>query len=190
MSEKRQNKPKPTGLIVRDYDGTGRWSRESIVQRYNEYARQYGVKLPPDLKPEETTNGTTHWVYPVMFEVIKAIEAGDPAAIQIGVEFIEEDLTFMFGKGLKSGTARALRRAALSPEQAERVRKRVIQMLLAGHVPHEYQDYAKLLRKVGVGAWWSGVEEQIDRSNPYVMRFYRYFTQFVVEGSAQSNLSR
>jgi hypothetical protein len=190
MREKRQNKPEPTGLIVRDYNGTGRWSRESIVQRYKEYASRDGVKLSLDLKPQEQTSGTTHWVYPVMFEVIKAIEAGDPAAIQIGIEFIEEDLTFTFGKILKSRTARALRRASLSSEQAERVRKRVIQMLLAGHVPHEYQDYAKLLRKVGVGEWWSGVGEQIDRSNPYVMRFYRYFTQFVVEGPAPSNLSQ
>jgi len=170
-------------LIIRDYNGTGRWSRESINQRYKEYARRGGVKSPLDLKPQEHTSGTTHWVYPVMFAVIEAIEAGDPAAIQIGIEFLEEDQKFTFGKILKASNARALRRAALLPEQVERARKRIIQMLLAGQVPHEYQDYARLLRKIGVGGWWSGVEEHVDRSNPYVLRFYRYFNDFVIDGA-------
>lgn len=177
--------PERSELIVHDYHGIGKWGRDGIDQRYKEYALRSGVRSPADLVPHEHTEGSTHWVYPVMFAVIDAIEAGDAAAIQIGVEFIEEDQTFPFGKIIKSNTARALRRAALTPEQAERIRKRVIQMLLDGHTPHEYQDYAKLLRKVGVGNWWSGVDERVDRSNPYVMRFYRYFTHHVVPSAGQ-----
>ena len=174
---------KPTLLNVRDYNGNGRWSREAILQRYKEYSRRVGIGPTADLVPLEHTEGATHWVYPVMFQVIEAIEAGDAAAIQIGVEFIEEDQTFPFGKILKSNTARALRRAPLSAEQVERVRRRVIGMLLAGHVPREYGDYARLLRKVGVGDLWSGVDESVDRSNRYVMRYYRYFAQYVVQGA-------
>lgn len=170
-------------MTIRDYNGTGKWTRDAITQRYAEYARRFRVSVLADLAPLEHTEGMTRWVYPVMVKVIDAIRAGDVAAAQIGIEFIEEDQTFPFGKMLKSNTATALRRASLTPEQAERVRERVIQMLVAGHVPHEYEDYARLLRKVGVGGWWSQVDERIDRSDPYVMRYYNYFMQYVVPQS-------
>jgi hypothetical protein len=114
-----------------------------------------------------------------MDEVIKGIEAGDLACVRIGIEFIEEDSTFPFGKTLKSNTARALRRASLSDEQKERIRRRVFGMLRAGHVPHEYREYARLVRKIGFDA--SEIPE-VDRSNPFVMRFGSYF-----EGAARED---
>lgn len=40
-----------------------------------------------------------------MHEVIEAIGAGDLACIRIGIEFMEEDVKFPFGKILKSNTA-------------------------------------------------------------------------------------
>ena len=178
----KRPKPKPNIPTVHDYNGTGKWSREEILLRYKEYARQERIKSPADLAPHESKEGATRWVYPVMDRIIEAIEAGDAAAIQIGIELIEEDQKFPFGRLIKSNTARALRRAALKPEQVERVRKRIIQMLLDGQVPHEYQEYAKLLRKVGVGDGWAGVEERVNRSNPYVMRYYRYFTRHILQG--------
>jgi hypothetical protein len=112
-----------------------------------------------------------------MEQVIAGIEAGDPACVELGLEFIQEDQKFPFGKILKANTARALRRALLDAGQVERIRDRVITMLIAGHVPHEFREYAKLLRKVGVGERWASVHEQLDQSNPYVMRFYRYLNQ-------------
>ena len=47
-------------------------------------------------------------------------------------------------------------------------------MLLAGNVPHEFKEYAKLLRRIGVGGWWPVIEQQISRENRYVMRYYNY----------------
>jgi hypothetical protein len=120
-------------------------------------------------------NGGTRWVYSVMEQVIDGIAAGDPACIELGVEFIEEDQKFPFGKILKSNTARALRRADLAAEHTFRIRKRVIGMLVAGHLPHEFREYAKLLRRIGVGAAdWAAIRDRLDHSNPYVMRFYEY----------------
>lgn len=171
-------------MTVRDYNGIGRWSRDAIMRRYAEYVRRFRVKLPADLTPLEHTHGTTRWVYPVMDEVIKAIKADDAAAIQIGIEFIGEDQTFPFGKILKSNTARALRRATLTPGQVESIQRRVIQMLLSGRLPREYEDYAKLLRKLGVGPLWAQVEDGIDRGNPYIMKYYGYFTQHALPSSS------
>jgi len=109
-----------------------------------------------------------------MENVIAGIEQGDLACQLIGIEFIEEDQKFPFGKILKSNTARALRRSVLTSTEKDRVRKRLVGMLLAGNVPHEYKEYAKLLKKIGVGDYWDEIERKIDHSNLYVMRWYVY----------------
>ena len=167
-------------MTIRDYNGTGKWSRDSITERYKRYAQRAKIASPKSLMPMEHTEGAVHWVYPVMDAVIEAIKDGDTAAIEIGIEFIEENQSFPFGRILKSKTARALKRAPLSSEQVERIRDRVIRMLLDSYVPREYSDYAKLLRKVGIGDSWSGIEEQINREDSSVMRYYRYFTHHVI----------
>jgi len=124
-------------------------------------------------KPTETRNADGIWIYPIMDDVIRGIEEEDAACIALGVDFVEEDSLFAFGKILKSNTARALRRARLSDEQKERLRRRIVKMLVSGIVPHEMREYSKLLRVVGVGEYWSRLEREIPRDNPFAMRFYR-----------------
>lgn len=110
---------------------------------------------------------------PIMNEVIRGIEENDAACIALGVDFVEEDSLFPFGKSLKSNTARALRRASLTESQEARLRKRIATMLIEGIVPHEMKEYAKLLRTVGVGEFWPQLEREIPRDNRYAMRFYK-----------------
>ena len=131
-------------IVVHDYNGEGRWSCAEILLHYGRYAAELGIAVR-DLSPEEVLKGNERWVYPVMERVIAGIEAGDLACVRLGVEFIEEDGKFMFGKILKAKTARALRRAALSEEQKGRIRRRVFGMLRRGIVPHEFGDYARLV---------------------------------------------
>jgi hypothetical protein len=109
-----------------------------------------------------------------MDRVIEGIERGDVACRSIGIEFIEQDRKFPFGKILKSNTARALRRTELTSEQKERIRRRLVSMLLSENVPHEYKEYAKLLKKIGLGSYREEVEERVNRSNQYVMRYFQY----------------
>ena len=162
-------------MQIRDYNGSGCWSRQGILAKYQGYAQRYRIEHSQDLTPRGAQEGTVKWVYPVMERVIDGIEAGDKACVDIGLDFIEEDQHFPFGKILKSNVARALRRAELSSGQQERIRHRIVGMLVAGNVPHEYKEYAKLLRKVGIGDRWREIEEGIDRTNPYVMKYYEYF---------------
>jgi hypothetical protein len=159
-------------MSVIDYNGEGRWSRREILARYQRLAAEIGIE-PRDLSPLEYSDGRgRHWVYPVMNKVIEGIEAGDPACVRLGIEFIEEDAKFPFGKILKSNTARALRRASLSEEQKERIRRRVFGMLRSANVPREFREYAKLVRKIGFDLGELG---DVPEENQYVAKFRSYF---------------
>ena len=159
-------------MDVIDYNGDGRWSRAAILERYLRYAAELGV-VPRDLSPGEHTERGRRWVYPVMEKVIEGIEAGDLACVRLGIEFIEEDGKFVFGKILKSNTARALRRAPLSDGQRGRIRRRVFGMLRAGHVPHEFREYARLVKKIGFEAAdmgeVPGTSERVSRFRSYLL---------------------
>jgi len=165
---------RPAEGNLHDYNGVQRWSIAAVQGRYVQYCRQFNVDEPDIPRPREHTEGKGHWIYPIMESVIAGVEKGDKACIELGVEFIEEEEHFVFGRILKSNTARALRRAQLSPMQTDRLRERIVKMLLSGDVPHEYQQYAKLLRLIGLGNWWPFIEHGVKRDNPYVMRYYEY----------------
>lgn len=122
-----------------DYNGDGWWSRSKILARYGRYAAEMGI-VSRDLFPLEHSERGHQWVYPVMRKVIDGIEAGDLACVRIGIEFMEEDSKFPFGKTLKSNTARALRHVPVSEEQKRRIRQRVFGLLRAGPIPHEYRQ--------------------------------------------------
>jgi hypothetical protein len=162
-------------MKVRDYNGTGKWASEAIVSRYLEHAAKAGVQEPIHLKPLELVRGNKRWIYPLMDQIITGIHTGDPACMVIGVEFLEEDHKFPFGANLKSRTARALRQTEVSPALAERLRRRIVSMLVEGNVPREYREYAKLLRKIGFDNWWPRLIEQVPKDNPHSMRYFNYF---------------
>ena len=161
-------------MKIRDYNGEGKWSKDEIIRRYLQYCRELNVLNPIDLSPVEHVEGDVKWIYPVMDKVIDGIEQGDAACRRIGIEFIEEDGKFTFGKILKSNTARALRRSELTTEEKDRVRRRLVAMLIDGNVPHEYKQYAKLLKKIGVGDYWDEIDNRINQLNAYVMKYYDY----------------
>ena len=81
--------PLDAGMTVVDYNGQGRWSRVGIIERYRDHARRFRV-APRDLSPAEHIAEGKHWVYPVMEKVIEAVEAGDVAAAEVALEFVEE----------------------------------------------------------------------------------------------------
>jgi len=160
---------------VHDYNGPGEWSADAIRRRYLEHARRFGQRELRELKSVESGDGDARRVYPLMDDVIAGIEEGDLACIELGVEFVESGHRQAFGRILHSNVARALRRAKLSPDQALNLRRRILDMLVAGQGPHEFKQYAKLLRRIGLGEPWAQARSRVDESNPYVMRYVRYF---------------
>jgi hypothetical protein len=162
-------------MLLRDYNGQGNWTGEAIQTRYAELARQYGVVVPRTLKPVELVRGDIHWIYPVMDQVIDGIKAGDVACAALGVAFLEEDAKFPFGANLKARTARALRQSELPAALNDKLRHRIVEMLLAGNTPREYREYARLLRKIGFGDLWQRLAAEVPRHNKYAMRYFSYF---------------
>ncbi len=148
-------------MEIRDYNGEGKWSADSILERYRKYSNEMGGTLG-ELVPRVHAEGQVTWIYPVMDQVIEGIERGDKACVAIGIEFVEEDASFPFGRVLKSNTARALRRAKLSPEQVDRVRERVVHVMLGGRLGREFKEYSKLLGKIGMGSLWPTIEQGAD----------------------------
>jgi hypothetical protein len=161
-------------MELRDYNGPGSWSADAIQERYLAHARTLGVEQPRSLRPSEHVAGDVRWVYPVMDEVIVGIKSGDPACVELGVEFVESGHRQPFGRILHANVARALRRSSLTPHQVERLRRRILGMLVAGDVPHEFHEYARLLRRIGPGDAWLRTRGAVDESNRYVMRYIRY----------------
>ena len=164
-------------MTVIDYNGTGFWSVAQVLSRYLDYVKKYQIQAPRDLTPIAHGEADKRWIYSVMDRVIEGIEAGDLACAEIGIEFIEEDQSFAFGQVLKSNTARALRRVSLTEDQKERIRKRVVAMLIAGYLPREYRQYAKLARKIGLGRWLNEIKKQLPTDNPWANRYHQYFEE-------------
>jgi hypothetical protein len=158
---------------VKNYNGDGKWSVEAVQKRYGDYCTAFRVEAGRSLSPMEHKEGDVRWIYPIMHEVILGIEENDAGCIALGVDFVEEDASFPFGRKLKTNTARALRRTTLNEAQKARLRERISSMLTSGVIPREMGEYVRLLRTIGVGDQWRRLESEIPRENRYAMRFYK-----------------
>jgi hypothetical protein len=163
-------------MTVIDYNGTDAWSHDGIVERYKRYCAELKIK-PGHVGGRRLFQGDRTWIYPAMESVIDGIKRRDRACVMVGIEFLEQDQGFRFGKLLKSDTARALRQAAtLDDVQQARLRRRFTDMLLRGYLPREYKEYAKLFRKIGLGVHRDAIE-QADQSNSFIRRWRAYLLQ-------------
>src|SRR5687768_10617874 len=127
--------------MLNDYNGPGDWSVEGVQHRYAEAARCIGQTQLRDLTPVEHSVPGQRWIYPVIEAVIVGAKAGDAASIEVATQFVESGHRQAFGRILHANAARALRQALLNPDQKQRLRKRILEMLVAGDVPHEFHAY-------------------------------------------------
>ena len=159
-----------------DLDGKGRWTLEALRERYLQHCRLF--RLPPRSLPSGNDWPSRKGLIVTFLDsMIAGMKAGDLACAEIGIELMEEDGGFAFGRILKANTARALRRCALTEAQQERVRTRVVGMLARGFMPHEFRDYARLLRHIGLGPHRERLECAVDRSDPWVAWYVAYLTR-------------
>lgn len=133
---------------VRDNNGPGEWSWQSVQERYKAVCANLGLS-PRVPEPARHRDGNVLWIYPIMLEVIKGIESGDAACTELGIEFMEADHYFPFRFNLRYRTARALRRTTLTEKQKLRIRTLVCTLLLAGRFTYELREYVRLLKVIG-----------------------------------------
>ena len=166
-------------MKIIDYNGKEFWSVDAVLKRYVEYARGFGITEPRELTPFTHSTCDSKWIYPVMDRVIEGIEAGDLGCAELGIEFIQTNDSFAFGRIIKSNVARALRRTTLTEDQKERIRRRIVEMLETGYLPREFRQYAKLARKLGLREFQPRIRQLAEvTSYVWVQRYCAYFAQY------------
>ena len=140
-----------------------------------DYCGRLGVAEPRRIEPRIYSGPEATWIYPVMDSVIDGVKEGDLACAALAIDFIEEDGRFPFGRTLKSNAARALKRVELPQSLKVRIRRRVASMLAAGNTPREFNEYARLLRRIGFEDVWPRMEASPPSGNKYAMRYFSYF---------------
>ena len=154
-------------------DGHGRWTQQAVQERYSRYCNLFGL-TPREFTIIPDYISDRGWITHILEALIEGMKQGDLASAEIGIELIEEDGGFAFGRILKSNTARALLRCDLTEAQQERIRGRVIAMLCRGFMPGEFRDYARLLRRIGVGAHKDQLLRGVDITNAWAAWYVRY----------------
>jgi hypothetical protein len=146
-----------------DYNGVGEWSADAVIRRYEAYCEQFGLPMRRLLQAKVSGVDYDRRVWPIMGAVNDGIKQDDPACTEIGIDFICESKGFPFGMTLKSQTARALRKATLTPRQLDRIRARLVEMLVSAYLPQEYRFYVRLFRRTGLGTYKQQLLELVPR---------------------------
>ena len=100
--------------------------------------------------PETVIDHPGIWVSALFQRLREAIGSGDRVAISIACELIEKDPHLPFGKLIKSGLSRELRKSpqALVAVERSQIVNTTLRLLALPHAPRELEDYAKLLSKL------------------------------------------
>jgi len=154
-------------------DGIGQWRNSEIVARYRRWCMRLGLR-PAELVASSGDMAERGWANAIIGPIVPLIAAGDEAAAWIGIEMIEEDGGFAFGRLLKARCARELRRTPLNEKQKHHIRRRVVAMLERGFLPHEFRQYSRLARRVGIGPVADRLEVLRGHANPWVGWYVTY----------------
>lgn len=108
-----------------------------------------GERLRPYF-PESAVDHPGIWVDMLFRRLREAIGAGDRVAVSIACDLIEKDPKLPFGKLIKSGLSRQLRKSPqfLVASERAQVVNTTLRLLALPYAPRELEDYAKLLSKL------------------------------------------
>jgi hypothetical protein len=158
----------------------GKWSFEGMHERYARCCKRFKVHyVRPEVRALDSER--PWWITELMDCFIARMKTGDLAAGQLGIDLMQEDGGFFCGSIVKSNIPRALAKCALSEDQKNVIRARVVEMLLRKFMPKEFRQYAWLVRRFGLGAYRAEVETKADRSDPWV----DWYVEFMTEPSPQ-----
>lgn len=100
--------------------------------------------------PNHSIEHEAVWIDAVFANLRLAVTQGDPSAVDMSVRLIDQDPMWLpFGKLIKSGLARALKKNAdlIAPSDRARIIAAFARLLKEEHMPRELEDYAKLIKK-------------------------------------------
>jgi hypothetical protein len=146
---------------VIDYNTTGKWSVTQVRERYVAIRHELGLE-PSDteLVPRiYKNNGGLAWVYSVLEPVTERVVLGDPAAIELAIDYIVDNLYYPTSGYIRARMARRLKHVALADPQCERLRSHFMSLLRTGESSFEFREYAKLFVSIGPGPYLSDLRE-------------------------------
>ena len=123
------------------------------MQSRTQLEAQLVEQLGPRLRayfPARIEEHPAIWMSKVFTNLRCAIGNFDKVAMSLACEFIERDPMLPFGKLIKSGLARELRRNSSSLIASDRTKivETTIRLLGLPYAPREVEDYIKLLKKL------------------------------------------
>lgn len=98
-----------------------------------------GVAIPYELEPRTHTNsnGMT-WIYNIMESVADGVKNGEPACVELSVQYIEDNVMGSTTGYIRERMARRLRRANLNERQKARLSFVFMQQLRHEKLLKEY----------------------------------------------------
>ncbi len=142
-----------------------------------------GERLRPYF-PEVVVDHPGIWVDRVFQRLREAIGAGDRVAVSIACDLIEKDPKLPFGKLIKSGLSRRLRKTPqllVAFERAQLVNT-TLRLLALPYAPRELEDYAKLLSKLPSDEYKKRLA-RIEPRNEKCLRIKEYLLEKSAGGS-------
>jgi hypothetical protein len=128
--------------------------------------------------PEEAHENPAVWLSQTFGQVLKAIVAGDTAAVSLACDLIEKDPMLPFGKLIKSDLARALKKQVelLVASERAQVLGATVKLLNQEYAPRELEDYCKLAKKLPGPEYLAALSRAAPR-NPKAERLLAYLAQ-------------
>jgi hypothetical protein len=136
------------------------------TQLEKDLVERLGLRLRPYF-PDPPIDHPGIWVGNLFANLREAIRGGDKIAVSIACELIDQDPMLPFGKLIKSGLARELRRnvASLIPIERVQVIGATVRLLTLRYAPREVEDYVKLVAKFPRAEYLAQIEN-IEAKNP------------------------
>ena len=134
-----------------------RWSYESVIAEHRRLGGTFDIAGTP--RQTVFPNGIVE--RRLWYNLADGARAGDAACVELAVRFIEEHFIVSYSGYARARLARALKRAALSPEQKRRLSTRFLALLKRGERCHEFESYLALWPVVINDADRKAVQEPI-----------------------------
>ena len=128
------------------------WYEDEIIATY----RQLGGTAWPDREPPTEPGAPSwlperyHWLaYRAAIRIIAELtRAGDGAAAELAIRYIELNYFGSYSGYLRSHLARALKYVALSHEQQQRLLQHFTELIRSQNCFSEFHDFRKLAQKI------------------------------------------
>jgi hypothetical protein len=154
-----------------DYNSEGKWSLESVQEKYAELRTLLGGAEGFILEPRTYTNPKgAKWTYNVMDAVADGIQLEDNACIELAVEYINDNVMDSTTGYIRERIARSLRHASLTEGQKQRLAEAFLKQLEHQDLHKEFKEYIRLFKTIGIEPYRKEIEKHLNSKKEFIQR--------------------